>query len=360
MVTPLADGSVHNLQVTYGGSALQSSATIIVALNGTVQVTAQVGDLETLFGSRFAWFGFTASTSWSQTATMDVLDWAVVIQPSNIIVKEYEANTPPTPLQAVYGTEATFTVQQRNTCGTVLQTTPPPSDNVTATLTEQIPPGTTVLPSEIVVLVPNVTLNTDGSWSLVFALPLGYIGVFNLDVSVSGVEAEGMPWAGAVLTYRPPPQLGGLPIWALVLLVLLTLLLIIVISYVVYRLNRYRRKLRENAEFIDAGKKQAALDRLEDGTTYVQNPMVGTMDDLKTQLEKNQAELDLLRKRGAAGEDQNYTVEQLQKQRDDLMSEMNRLKREAQVAGVEETTRADYNQVQQANTRKKQFGAQLT
>ena len=366
----LADGNTHSLVVAYTGSALGANASVIVSLDGTEFFNGpqQIGDLTALLGSRFAWFGFTASTSWSQTATIGIESWNVLIQPSNVVVKEYETALAASstgvaaPLQIVYGTEATFTIQARDSCGNIL-TTPlagVSAANVSATLTEQVAPGTVVLPNTLVVLTPNITENSDGSFTLVFPLPLGFIGNFNLDANVSDVAAEGMPWTGAVAAYRPAPELGGLPVWALVLLILLALLLIIVISYVVYRLNRYRRKLRENADFIEAGKKQAALDRLEDGTTYVQNPMVGTLDDLKAQLAKNQAELDALRKRGALGEDQNYTIDQLQKQRDDLLSEMNRLKREAQVAGVEETTKADFNQVQQASARKKQFGAQLT
>ena len=360
----LTDGSVKAVRIVYGGRAM-SNPTLQVYLGTTKIFDVVVGDLSQLFGSRFAFFGFTASTSWDQTAEILVQGWGLTMQPSDIAVKEYQAavtlsaatSNPLASIQVPYGQVAKFIVQRRSSCGAVL-TTPVPTSAVIASTLFQQPTTVIVYAEDYVYLQPNVTNNGDGSWTLAFQLPANFIGKFDLDVYVDGVRAAGMPWIAAVQSYKPAPPLGGLPIWALVLLILLTLLLIIVISYVVYRLQRYRKKLKENAEFIEAGKKQAELDRLEDGTTYSANPMVGTADDLRAQLEKNNAELERLRKRAAAGEDQNFTIEQLEKQRDQLKDEMNRLKKQAQEAGVEAETAGGFNQVQETGASKKRFGAQ--
>jgi hypothetical protein len=353
LAASLANGFNHTLTVVYAGRSV-SFPNISVSLDGVQVFNVQAGNLETLFSSRFAYFGFTASTSWDQTATINIAAWSVSLQPTDVAVQEYATANAGT-IKLVYGTKATFVVQRRNTCKLPLAIADPTA-NVSAWLFEQ--PQTQILYAEdYVYLKPNITDRNDGTWLLEFALPTGYLGKFDLDVNVSGVRAESMPWINSIETVKPPPQQGeGLPIWALVLLILLTLLLIIVISYVVYRLHRYRKKLRENEEFIKAGKKQAELDKLEDGTSYVANPMVGTVDDLKAQLEKNNAELERLRKRGELGEDQDYTIAQLQKQRDDLLEDMNRLKREEQERGVENATAGRFGQVTEFSKTRKEFG----
>jgi len=324
-VSNLNDGQIHTLVVTYGGRLFGANSKLRVRLDSTDLFDVTVGDLTTpsFFDGRFAYFGFTASTSWTETADIDITSWKTELMPSDSIVDGFVVNKT---INIDFGTVATFKVIRQNSCRQ--PTGVDDNSTVVATLSQQPTEG--VDPLDLIKMNGNVTNNGDGTYTVTFNMPEFVIAKWDLDVVVAGVQAEGMPWIGSLASAKPIPAGSGLPIWALVLLLLLILLIILVLSYVVYRLYRYRKKLQQNAEFIEAGKKQAELDRLEDGTSYVANPMVGTIDDLKTQLAKNEEELERLRRRGALGEDQNFTIEQLQKQRDALLEEMNRLKREDQ------------------------------
>lgn len=325
----ITNGLEYTISVTYQGRLFGSSSRLRVTLtppSGPVQQLFDevVGDLETkLFNSRFAYFGFTASTSWTNTANIDITSWRTDLMPSDSYVRELDAEKP---FRFEFGTLASFKVVRRTSCKQDKDQND--GANVTSTLVQQPLPDQD--PLDAFKLVGNVTNNLDGTYTVTYELPPQVQAAWDLDILANGVRAEGMPFAGGVVSFKPVPGGGGLPIWALILLLLLILLIILVLSYVVYRLYRYRKKLQQNAEFIEAGRKQAELDRLEDGVSYSANKMVGTIDDLKAQLTKNEDELERLRKRGALGEDQNFTIEQLQKQRDALLEEMNRLKREEQ------------------------------
>jgi len=250
------------------------------------------------------------------------------MMPADYAVKEFSTF----PLTADFGSEVVFTLIARDSCQTEIPI-PAGSVNVTSTMVQNIEGNT-----ETVTFEGNVTYdNATGSFLISYNLQNFLIATYDLDILIedpsagsSQLRPDAFPFKSAVQAVTPAPTGVGLPLWALILLIVLILLLIFVLSYIVYRLHRYRKKLQENAEFIEAGKKQAELDRLEDGTQYSANPMVGTIDDLKALLSKNEEELERLRQRGALGEDQNFTIEQLQKQRDNLLEEMNRLKREDQ------------------------------
>lgn len=344
---------VHTVVVSYGGRLLASQARLRVTLNGINVFDNLVGDLSAtnLLNGRFAYFGFTASTSYTQTVQTLIRTWNTIIQPSDFAITQYSANGP---YQVVYGSYFELLMIRRNSCKARLFTSV--SLNVTATIFQQYAPGTD--PLDYVIVAGNVSDNGDGSYRIGFQFPSFYQGLWNLNVTANGVSPDSIPWVGGIQSYKPVPLFGGLPIWALVLLLLIILLIIILLSYVTYRLYRYRKKLRENKEFIEAGKIQAELDRLEDGTSYSANPMVGTLDDLKKQLKKNEEELERLRKRGMLGEDQNFTIQQLQKQRDNLVDEMNRLKRQEQES---ELGAATASSTTQAGTRvKKEFGREAT
>jgi hypothetical protein len=334
--------------VFYEGRLFGSSAKLSVTLNDQLLFTETVGDLAaSLFDGRFAYFGFTASTSYLQTASIFVNSWDMIVMPSDSEVLHLN---PTTPFSFPFGTTAAFVVQRLTSCQT--DVTINDHANITATLSQELTSGFNI--NQLYTLNGNVTNNLDGTYTVTFNLPNFIIATWDLSILVNDVEPTGLPYIGGVLSTKPVPSGGSLPIWALILLLVLILLIILVLSYVVYRLYRYRKKLRENAEFIEAGKKQAELDRLEDGTSYVANPMVGTIDDLKTQLSKNEEELEQLRRRGMLGDDQNFTIEQLQKQRDALLEEMNRLKREEQEEELKKSKSAS-NVV--AGTRaKKEFG----
>jgi len=60
-----------------------------------------------------------------------------------------------------------------------------------------------------------------------------------------------------------------------------------------------------------------------------------------------------LRARGEGGVDQQYTIDQLREQRDNLLEEMNKLKKEQQLG---EALSASSKQVTAKPRRKKQFG----
>jgi len=345
----LVDGNEHTLVVTYGGKVFGDSARLKVTLDGQQQFDVQVGDLSgpQFFGERFAFFGFTASTSWTETSNIDITAWKTDIVPSDTELLDFQADNP---FKFEFGTLAKFTVRRRDSCKN--PTGQNDNANVASTLNQQ--PLTGQDPLDAIKLTGNVTNNMDGTYTITYQLPEQLQATWDLDILVNGVRVEGMPFDSGVVSFKPLPGGSGLPIWALILLLLLILLIILVLSYVVYRLYRYRKKLQKNAEFIEAGKKQAELDRLEDGVSYSANRMVGTIDDLKSQLSKNEEELERLRRRGALGEDQNFTIEQLQKQRDNLLEEMNRLKREEQ---EEELKRSKATENFQAGGRaKKEFG----
>ena len=346
----LANGNEHTLVVVYQGRLFGANAKLKVTLDNQDVFDEAVGNLAdpNLFDGRFAFFGFTASTSWTQTANIDITSWKTVIMPSDSALDGFN---PEEKFKFEFGTLASFKVIRRNSCKNPVTEN---DDSVVVESTLNQIPLPDQDPEDAIKLVGNVTNNKDGTYTVDFQLPNQLSANWDLDVLVNGVRAEGMPFAEGVETFKPNPNAGGLPIWALILLLLLILLIILVLSYVVYRLHRYRKKLQENAEFIEAGKKQAELDRLEDGVAYSANRMVGTIDDLKDQLARNEEELERLRKRGALGEDQNFTIEQLQKQRDALLDEMNRLMREEQ---EDELKKAKQSVNLTANSRtKKEFG----
>jgi hypothetical protein len=350
----MSDGLVHTVTVSYGGRLLGGAATVRAMLDNVLLFETTVGDLETqLFGSRFAWFGFSASTSWTETAQIDILSWDVKIQPSDSAINEYSV----TPLRFPYGTTATALVILRDSCKNRVSIGPSTPPTIVATLMQEAPNGTD--PADYVILSANISDMHDGSYQLSFNLPPKWQGKYDLDVSVGGVRADSMPWIGGIVAFKPDPPGSSLPLWGLILLLLLVLLIILVLSYIVYRLHRYRKKLKENEEFIEAGKKQAELDRLEDGLSYAANPLVGTVDDLKTQLTKNEDELARLRGRHQVGEDQDFTIQQLQAQRDNLMQEMNRLKREEQEAQANQQTQSNLTGGPGGKSRK-EFGREMT
>lgn len=349
----LANGQTYRVKVVYAGKALGAQAKLRVELESTTMFDEVVGDLSaSLFQDRFAYFGFTASTSWSQTADIDILSWSTDMAPSDTAVVGYN---PSGVMQLDFGTTATITVQLRDSCKAPLTSTAAPEDLVVTSTLFQIPQSASINPLDYVTLVGNVTVNPNGTISVSYNLPEYYQGFWDLSVQVNGVYSEGMPWMAGVQTIKPVPPSGpGFPVWALVLLILLILLIIAVLGYILYRLRRYKRKLKENAEFIEEGKHQAKLDRLEDGVKYQANPMVGTLDDLKDQLKKNEGELARLKALDELGSQQSFTIESLQKQRNELMEEMNRLKKEEQ---EEELKRKRQEEVVTAGSRtKKEFG----
>jgi len=347
----LTDGTMHTVTVGYTGRTMGASSYIQVKLDSQELFTGVVGDISTdLFNSRFAWFGFTASTSYSNTAQIDIHSWDVLMQASDTAIHEYSSK----PISLPYASTASFTLVFRDSCLDTItknQTTMPA---ITATLLQEAPPGTASY--DLVILNANISATADGGYLLDFNLPDHYVGNYDLNVVVNGVSAQSMPWIGAIVTFVPPPPGYVFPTWALILLLLLILLIVIVLSYVLYRLHRYRKKLKANELFIEEGKRQAELDKLEDGLSYTANPLVGTVDDLKAQLAKNEEELARLRGRHGVGEDQEFTIQQLQKQRDELAAEMRRLKTEEQEA---EVARQAQTHVDAGGRKKKEFGREM-
>lgn len=347
----LKDGNEHTVVITYEGYNKGAAAQLSISIDSGTATSVTVGDLSAnLFQSRYAYFGFAASTSWDETAQIDITQWKVEIQPSDSIISEREKEKPDV-RKADYGQNVTYLLVLRDTCQTPLTATPS-GKTVVAKLQLQQPANTD--PRDYVILSPLETVTfLNGSYMFIFHLPNNTVGVWDLSVTVDGVPASNMPWVGAAQSVVPIPPVNGLPVWALVLLLLFVLLIVIVMSYLLYRLWRYRQKLKENEEFIEAGKVQAKLNALEDGTTYAVNPMMGTLDDLKEQLRKNEEELAKLRARGVGGVDQEHLLDQLQKQRDGLLTEMNELKKRQQEKEIENM---DGSKVTAKPKGRKQFG----
>lgn len=305
-----------------------------------------VNSVEDLWGSRYAWFGFTASTSWDNTVDIDVKSFEILQQPSDNAIKEK------LPRETSFGDFLILTVLILDTCQQVVDTLPIKltqnggiESNINATLTLQLPENLTaferrqaerIIPGEIIGFGSKL-----GEIRLQFEMPANVIGDWDLEVLVQGVPSEGLPLLGAISTIPPQPPL--LPAWGLGLLLTIVLLLLGSMMYALRRLYRYRQKLKENEENINAGKEKTYLDELDRQVDYKINPLMGSLEDMKKRLEENRAELARLQAGKGIMEDEKYTIEQLQAQNEELRKEMNRLKVEEQKNDAENANFAAQN-----------------
>lgn len=300
---------------------------VVVFLNGAEVARGDFGNLQdVLFGSRFAYIGFSSSTSQSaSTANTIVSSLKLDLQPAN-----YQVTTK-LGVDVVWGRTFSVGVSKADSCQIPIATSELASITAVLELTER--DGDEFYNGGGGARITEVGVPTFDAVSeqfvVQFDLPFNIPGKWKLTMEVNDVSIDGSPIDNAVISV-PPDADGGIPTWGLALLISLVALIVLGLAYVVLRLRRYRKKLAENKEDIEAGKEKHHLDNLERGVEFKMNPLMGSLDDMRAQLRKNEEELNRLRNGKASQFDDAYTVDQLQAQNADLRNEMNKLKKEAQ------------------------------
>jgi hypothetical protein len=360
----VTDGEIHTLVLMYSAE----STTVSVTIDDEVMLESVVlsEPLESLFDSEIATMGFTASTSWSKTADIDIMGLKLEQFVSTASVLEGTKSQ-----DVDWGKKVNFTIEFSDSCGNELTETPANVTNrIEAKLIKRednspVPTPAPFGPYDVVfadtaqsiVGAPVMTDNQDGTVSLQFTLPEFQVAKFDLDVVIDATRTRGGPYRSVASSLRPVVIVAdGFPLEWLVILIIILLLLIILVIAVVHWLRKYRKKLRDNKEFILAGLEQARLDKLDEGVTYETNEMIGaSADELRSKLAANQAELEKLKGR-QLGDDDEYTLNQLGEHRDKLLREMNRLKQQEQESSAANQT---FTGMGQRNKRMvKEFGAQ--
>lgn len=307
----------------------RAGSQVIVQFKGDTSplANATFGNLtQVLYGDRHGFFGFSSSATQGVAQTNVLVNTLKMdVQPPSSIV------TTPLGGELVFGRTFEVRVSETNSCLEPVSTDE--LTNVSAVLTLVSREGDEIYNNgvgERVTVDPTVTyVSANGLFNLAFDLPPNIPGVWQLDVALNEVPVDGSPFETAVTSVAPPND-NAIPTWGLALLITLVVLIVLGLIYVVIRLRRYRKKLAENKEDIEAGKEKHHLDNLERGVEFKMNPLMGSLDEMRAQLKKNEEELARLRNGKASLFDDQYTVEQLQQQNAELRDEMNKLKREAQ------------------------------
>mmetsp|Transcript_15291 Transcript_15291/g.29635 ORF Transcript_15291/g.29635 Transcript_15291/m.29635 type:complete len:542 (-) Transcript_15291:103-1728(-) len=348
-------------QATILYSAYDQSLTVSVGpVSGDqVQViSTTIESLEDILDSRYGYMGFGGSvvSLGSTTGSMNITSLDVIALPSDTFIESDLGET------INWGLTYIFTLARRNSCGETID-----FDEVATNETYPIWANLTnmnYVTANNLTDTSDYTLNSDyyepvsityndGMLDIRFDLPNQVSADWQLSVEYNGVPAANMPYDGAVYTKEPS---GGksLPTWGLALLIVLIVLIVLGLIYAVWRLKRYRNKLKENEENIEAGKEKARLDALDHEVEYSVNPMLGTPEEMKRKLAENERELERLRNGKDSRFDDARTIEDLQKQNAALREEMNKLKREAQ---QEEALKTTYTTMQApAKSDRKEYG----
>ncbi|CAK9015646.1 Lectin_legB domain-containing protein, partial [Durusdinium trenchii] len=366
IVTDITTGGRHTLRVTYTAD----DHVVTVRLDGNVlasgDITTTSGNavtsLEDLLDSRFGFFGFSASTTATAVSDTFVYDFTLRVQPSEYTVATALGNV------VDWGRTVNFVLIKRDSCQEPEFLPDGLQNDIYANLTFPDVFDETVDPRSIVpedldegfdFLAPTaVTYNSvTGSYLVSFTLPLLVEGPWTLQVGINtgtaNVSAANTPFVGAVITEEPEPP-SGIPAWGLSLLITIIVLIVLGLMYAVVRLRRYRQKLRENADDIDAGKEKHHLDQLDQEVDYSMNPMLGTLDEMKKKLAENEKELERLRSGKSNLYDDDTTIASLQEQNQQLREEMNAIK---VGAGRQEADKVNFGEGVTASkpTEKKQF-----
>lgn len=345
--TTIATASLVTAQVVYS----QKDQEVTVLINGDVIVAGPVGDVETeIFGSKQGWFGFAASTFEDLTADVEIFNFRLDQQPSSTAI------TTPLAQTVDFGDSVVFTLVNRNNCQQPVAFAPGAVVVANLTNDNQVALGGIVNEEDKVegrdFFLPTLSTNVAGAIEMRFDLPFRVETSWTLQVEVDGVGTNGTPLGSAVISKEPEPD-TGLPTYGLALLITIIALIVIGLIYAVVRLRRYRKKLRENALDIDAGKEKYKLDQLDNDMSYNINPMLGSLDEMKKKLADNEKELSRLRSGKSNLYDDDYTIEKLQEQNSKLRDEMNKLKKEVQ---QDEALNTNYSgQVEGSKNVKKQF-----
>jgi len=326
----ISTGSTITAQVVY----TENDQTLSAFISGEDDPIASGSlgeDLEDLLGSKFAWAGFSSSTSDSPvpfllTANTEVRSLKIDALPSLPAVTTEVGRT------VDWGSSVFFVLSNRNNC--LQPVSFPPNTTIDANLTNYasvIENGLTDEEDFVEdrdIFFPTITEEEGGAFRLRFDLPFRVEASYTLRIDVDGVPAAGMPIDSAVIAQEPPPP-SGLPIWGLVLLIIIIVLIVLGLAYAVVRLRRYQKKLKENEENIEAGKEKVKIDALEGDVKYTVSPLLGTLDEMREKLQENENELERL-KRGKSTFDDDSTIEDLRRQNAELREEMNKLKKQQQ------------------------------
>uniref|UniRef100_A0A7S3PRH6 L-type lectin-like domain-containing protein n=1 Tax=Aplanochytrium stocchinoi TaxID=215587 RepID=A0A7S3PRH6_9STRA len=308
----LQDGVIHTGKVSY----LASTKVVKVYIDDLLQAQVTLPEaLEDFWGDKFAYFGFTASN-------MD-------IAPANVNLLSFRLDQLKSATGVISGLSRKYDFGQRvsfilgvfDTCNTLLGeadalTFVQSANNITASLTFQ--------GDDDLVLNPTIQDREDGTYGIFFDLPQNVVGSWTLEIRVNNILTQDMPLANAVSSVVPTD--GGLSTQNLIILCVIIALLVMAMAYWINRLNRYKKKLAENKENIDMGKVAHKIADIDKDVTYNMNPMLGTLDEMKEKLAKNEK---ILAQFGA-GEtmDENFTIDQLEDENRKLRDEMRRLKKE--------------------------------
>uniref|UniRef100_A0A7S3PQM9 Uncharacterized protein n=2 Tax=Aplanochytrium stocchinoi TaxID=215587 RepID=A0A7S3PQM9_9STRA len=154
-------------------------------------------------------------------------------------------------------------------------------------------------------------------------------GSWTLNSEVNGALTQGTPLKGAFTSGNLNP--GGISQQNLILIGAIIGALILATIFIARRVRQYRKQLIENDEDIKYGHEVKKVEEIEKHVKYNPNPLATkNMDEMKSQLARNQSELERLqRKRG--GLDDQYTIQQLQEQNAKLMKQLGQLKQEEQL-----------------------------
>jgi hypothetical protein len=330
-VPGLGDGAAKTASLSY----LNDTQTAVVKLGGATVLSAALGkDLVSIMGGgdarRFATLGFSASTTSASYADISVGSLALKVQPPDSAVSE-GLNS-----KIIFGRTQTFVLVKRDSC----QATVPFASNASRVFARLSYRGPADGPEKNFTaagdvegrdfLDANVTYDAaKGQFLLQFDMPSNVVSRWDLDVLVDGVRSAGMPCRNCVETRQPDPP-TGIPTWGLALLICIIVIIIASLCYALWRLKRYRQKLAENADNIEAGKEKHHLDMLEKDVTFQMNPLMGSLDEMKSKLKANELELQRLRAGKGAQFDDQHMIGELQLQNAELREEMNKLKIEAQ------------------------------
>jgi len=316
------DGAEHTVRLVYTN---ENPTRLAAFMDGVLIANATLSEqADEILNSRFSYFGFTGSTSWLQTADIHITSLNMLQQPPETELAQGFG------FKVTNGQPLTYLLQYIDTCQQVV--TPPATANITAKLDFEDETN-----GQDIVLEPELVQRTSQGFEITFFIPQRVEGAWTVDVVVDGIQARGTPAVSGLFTENEQPPL--LPTWGLGVLIGLIAMVALVLIYSVNRLYRYRKKLKENEDDINAGKEKRYLDELDREVDYTMNPMLGTLEDMKKKLQENEAELARLRQGLAGTFDESETVESLQEKNRMLREEMKKLKMELQ---QEEAMNANY------------------
>lgn len=302
---------------------------VVVVIDGSRRVFELNESLVEIIGGdnteRFAFYGFTASNS--------QLAGTAAFQPANIKVNKLEIvqmnsetrlDTEGTePNQVVeFGKNVLFTMVLTDSCNNKLRADIPPFEETKAKLTAKLSAQGS---NRVLTTEPEADNDDNATIFLTFAMPLGVIEKWDLEVTYDSVQMQGSPLQNAVSTEQD--EVSKLKPLGIGLLAALIAVLVIGVILIVHRLNKYREKLKTNEENIQYGKTKAVIDGIDKNIDYNINPMIAPLDKLKERLANNEKVIKQLKDGQKDAVDSDYTVEQLQAENAELRREMNDLKK---------------------------------